>query len=380
MKRCTLLFSLVIFFTSCQSKPPPEIIRPVRAMQLQKKQWVSLHAFPGRTRAVERVNLSFRVEGQLIERPVYVGDRLLKEELLARLDPRDFEVRLENALGRLERAEADLRFAEKDYARAQNIQKEDPGAISQSLLDQKEEQRNRLKGEVKSLQAEVEQAEDRLKYTYLRAPFDGVIVATYVQNYEFVQAKQPIVRLLNTSQVEMVIDVPETMIGEIAGVDQIRVEFDALPEKMFPASVKEIGAEASTTTRTYPVTLLIEQPPEETIYSGMAGSAYFYTKQGKEEFDEEGYLVPPTALFTDDALEQTFVWIIDETSMSVQKKEVKKGSLTSQGIIINGDLKRGEWLVTSGVNYLHEGKVVRIYPVMLNTSGEQVPIQSIEAP
>jgi len=351
---------------------PPTPIRPVRAMQLQEEQWVRLHAFPGRTRAVERVNLSFRVEGQLIGRPVYVGDEVLKKELLAQLDPKDFEVKLQNAIGRLERAEADLRFAERDYTRAQNIWKKDPGAISESLLDQKNEEANRLKGEVKSLEAEVEQAEDQLSYTYLRSPFDGVVVATYVQNYEYVNAKQSIVRLLNTSQVEMVIDLPESMIAGIRNIDKIIVEFDAIPGEEFSATIKEVGTEASTTTRTYPLTLVIDQPSNASIYSGMAGSAYLYSRSA-EGFNEEGFLVPPSSLMTDDELKNTYVWIINEESMDVEKRQVEKGTLTSRGIIIKGNLEEGEWIVTSGVSYLQDRQLVRVYPVTLNTEGEQVP-------
>lgn len=369
----TIFIFCLVCFSSCQKQPPPSPIRPVRAMMLQKKQWIRLNAFPGRTRAISRVNLSFRVEGQLIERPVYVGDHVLKGELLARLDPKDYEVNLQNAVGKLEKAEADLRFAQRDLQRAKNIWEEDPGAISASLLDQKEEERNKLQGEVKSLQAAVEHAGDQLKYTYLRSPYDGMIVATYVQNYEYVNAKQPIVRLLNTSQVEMVIDVPESMIGDIADVDRIVVDFDTIPGKDFSAEIKEIGTEASSTTRTYPVTLVIDQPLDETIYSGMAGNAYLYSSRSKG-FNEEGFLVPPSALMTDNSLQHTYVWVIDEEAMKVHKKEVKKGSLTSQGIVINGDLKEGEWIVTSGISYLHEGQVVRIYPVTLNLEGEQVPL------
>ncbi len=76
---------------------------------------------------------------------------------------------------------------------------------------------------------------------------------------------------------------------------------------------------------------------------------------------------------TDDELKNTYVWIINEESMSVEKRQVEKGTLTSRGIIIKGDLEEGEWIVTSGVNYLQDEQLVRVYPVTLNTEGEQVP-------
>ncbi len=365
-------FAFLVCLAGCQKPVSPPTIRPVRAMQLKTSELVRLHSFPGRTRAVERTNLSFRVEGQLIERPTYVGNEVIKGELLARLDPTDYEVKLQTALGELEKAQADLRFAENDYRRAQNIWKEDPGAISESLLDQKKEDANRLKGEVHSLEAKVQQATDQLSYTYLKAPYNGVVVATYVQNYEYIQAKQPILRLLDTSQVEMVIDVPENLIAQIPFVEKVVVEFDALPGVEFLAKIKEIGAEASTTTRTYPVTLVINQPEEATIYPGMAGYAFLFSSVSKE-FNEEGFLLPPSALVTDDSLNKTYVWVVDTDTMRVQKREVKKGRLTSQGILITDGLHEGEWVVTAGVHYLKDNQEVELAPVKLNASGEQIP-------
>ncbi|NGX62132.1 MAG: Multidrug resistance protein MdtA [Chlamydiae bacterium] len=369
--RQIILLLLLCFLSGCEKPISPPPIRPVRAMQLSSEELVRLYSFPGRTRAVDRVNLSFRVEGQLIDRPGSVGDEVLKGELLARLDPTDYEVAVENSLGNLEKAQADLRFAERDYKRAQNIYKEDPGAISVSLLDKKKEEKNRLQGEVRSLEAELQSRIDQLSYTYLRAPFDGMIVAAYAQNYEYVQAKQPIIRLLNTSQVEMVIDVPESLIGEIPFIEKVIVEFDALSDLQFPAKIKEIGTEASTTTRTYPVTLLIDQPEETEIYAGMAGSAVLLS--GKpSELSEEGFLLPPSSLLADDTLQKTYVWIVDEESMAVTKREVEKGRITSQGVVIESGLQEGEWVVTAGVHFLHEGQEVRLQPVTLNASGEQV--------
>ena len=71
-------------------------------------------------------------------------------------------------------------------------------------------------------------ARDQLSYTELKAPFDGVVVETYVENFETVVAKQPIARLLNPSSIEFVINVPENLIGLAPNVETIEVEEDGL--------------------------------------------------------------------------------------------------------------------------------------------------------
>jgi len=366
-----LLICLLILLTSCGKKEEkPESIRPVRALQIVAEETVQTRVFPGRTRAVNRVNLSFRVEGPMIERPAFVGERVNKGQLLAKIDPRDYEVNLQIVKGKLERAEAQLRFAERDYERAMNIWKKDPGAISQSLLDQKKETVNELKGQLVSLQGDVDAAQDQLSYTDLVSPFDGMIVATYVERFEYVNAKQSILRLLDTSRVEMVIDVPESQITEIKDVKEIKVILDSLPGREFDARIKEIGTEASATTRTFPVTLVIDQPEDATVLAGMAGYAMLFGQE-TPDFSEKGHLVPTTSIISDVDKKITYVWLINPDTMKAYLQPVQKGKLTERGVIITGGLKDGEWVVTSGANLLREGQVVRILPVTLDEQGRQ---------
>ena len=47
--------------------------------------------------------------------------------------------------------------------------------------------------------------------------------------------------------------------------------FDTFPDREIPAQIKEVGTEASTTTRTYPVTFIMDQPDDTKILPGMAG-------------------------------------------------------------------------------------------------------------
>ena len=362
MRYCVFLL-LLLLTVGCkeQEEKPPGPIRPVKAIQVTDVTFIGGRTFPGITRAESRVNLSFRVDGPLVERPVNVGDRVKKGDFLARIDPRDYEVRLRNAQARLERSQANLTFAVSDFMRAIRIQKEDPGAISERLVDQKREDRNRYLAEVKSLMAEVDAAKDSLSYTYLKAPYRGTIVATYVENYEHVRAKQPIVRMLDISRIEMIVGVPDNLIIYVPFVQEVTVTIDTFPSREFPAKVKEIGTEASLTTRTYPVTLIMDQPDDIDILSGMAGSARL-AKADLPEGMERGVEVPYSALFSPEEEKKSYVWIIQEETMTVARREVTKGTFTETGIMITEGISPGEWVVTGGVHYLREGQTVRFMP------------------
>ncbi|MCH7726962.1 MAG: efflux RND transporter periplasmic adaptor subunit [Planctomycetes bacterium] len=188
------------------------------------------------------------------------------------------------------------------------------------------------------------------------------MTATYVKNYETVQAKQQILRIVNSSKIEMIIDIPEQLISLIPYAKDIKCKFDAFPDVEVLAKIHEIGAEASQKTRTYPVTLIMDQPEGVTILPGMAGIA-----TGRAEIPEtmnlDGYEIPETAIMEGDG-DKGSVWLIDESSdpPTVERLEVTRHpshSLTPQGVRVTG-LSVGQRIATAGVHYLKEGQKVRV--------------------
>ena len=357
------LFFLILLslIPSCSKKEEEEkeIIRPVRTYEIPSAGRFSERNFPGRAKATQEVDLAFRVSGPLIEFPVDVGDSVKAGDIVARIDPRDFEVNVKSAQGRLDNAIAASRRAQSEYQRELNILNQDPGATSQTAVDRKREQRDKARADIKSLEANLDSAKDQLDYTYLRAPFDGNVVSTFVENFENVQAKEPILRILDDSKIEMVVNIPESMISLAPLVEEILVEFDTFPGIEIPATIKEIGTEASETTRTFPVTLIMNQPEGIRILPGMAGKA-----QGTPPNDKNlrtfGIEIPITSVFTDEASGETFVWVIDKTNLVVNKRQVETGEIADNGIQVISGLDEGEIIASAGVHYLFEGQKIKL--------------------
>jgi RND family efflux transporter MFP subunit len=361
---CFSLFFVSLALPGCEEAiPEKEVLRSVRAIQVADSSEFASRSFPGQAKATQEVDLSFRVAGPLITLPVKVGDTVRKGRDLARIDPRDFEVDLRNAEGRLDRAVAELQRAEADYERVLRIQKEDPGAVSQSMVDRKRQVAESTSADIRSLQADVDSAGDKLRYTFLKAPFDGIVTATYVENYQVLKLKQPVLRLIDHSQIEMIISIPENLISQadvLQTVDNpLRVRFDPFPDREIEAQIKEIGKEASRTTRTYPVTLILDQPEDIKILPGMAGKAMRAVEVPGAE-TQAGIIIPEMALFSPDDSGKDFVWVIDAQSKKAAKREVKTDELLDTGIAIKEGLKPGEWVATAGVHSLKEGQQVRI--------------------
>ena len=355
-----LLPSLLLGGCGGDEAPEAEVIRPVRAIQVAVGGSLTDRSFPGRAKATQEVDLSFRVSGPLI---VLANDIVGKEykqgELVARIDPRDYEVELENAQGQFARAEAALERADNDYKREQRILTQDAGATSKAAVERKMAGRDTAAADVKALKASVSAAEDRLAYTTVTAPFDSTVVSQYVQNFEHVNAKQAIVRMVDHSRIEMVVNIPENLISNLPYISNIRAVFDAFPGVEVPATIKEVGREASKTTRTYPVTIIMDQPEGIKILPGMAGRT---TADNRSPDDARGdtILVPISAIFSPEENDKSFVWVGDGETGIVSRREVGIGELTDTGVPVLSGIEPGDWVITAGVSYLSEGQKVKL--------------------
>jgi RND family efflux transporter MFP subunit len=335
--------------------PEPETANPPRsgkAMQVVAPSTIASRSFPGRAEAGQEVNLSFRVAGPLIELPVSVGDAVKQDDIVARIDPTDYQSVVSSLEGQLQSAQAAANRAQAD-------------STSEMALDRARQLRDSTAAAVRSTRATVTGARDQLSYTSLSAPFDGEVVETYVENFETVVPMQPILRVVDRASIEFRISVPENQIVYAPYVTGATVTFDALPGVEVPAVIKEIGKEASQATRTYPVTLAMEQPEGADILPGMAGEALMEADL-PEESARLGIQIPTTALFAEDDTEKSYVWVIDPGTSTLERRQVQTGDLSEFGILIRSGLEAEEWVVVAGASLLSAGEEVRI----LGTSGE----------
>lgn len=336
-----ILLLVIALGISCSQNQKNKIAvqtRPVKAIEIGNINAFNGRAFPGRARAVQQVNLSFSVNGSLIELPVKIGDNVKKGTLIAKLDPREFEAKLQSA-------QAEFNRDQQNFLRAQALVGK--GHISKVDYDL-------LKAKLGVSKANQDLAQKSLKDSVLLAPFDGKISNLYVENYQTISNQQNIARLLDSSQIEMVVQIPEVVISDISRVKDIVVHFDSFPNYAIPAKIKEVSNEASPETRTYPVTLIMQQPKDIEVLPGMAGKATGRIEPTKET--QNKFTIPASAVMTNDTEKKTYVWIINPKTHEVHRRPIQIGELTPTGISVVGGLHEGEWVVTAGIHSLKEGE------------------------
>ena len=306
--------------------------------------------------------------GRLIELPIEgrEGQEVKQEELLARIDPKDFETNLRNVEGRLKETQAALQLAKSEFARVKRIQDKDPGAVSAADIDRKREAVNATEGRIRSLRAEVEDAKNKLSYTYLKAPFSGLIANRYVDNFQNIKPKQPILRLEDISSVEVLVGLPERVVSvaQAAETGEERLvkafaQFPAAPNRQFELQLKEYATRADPATQTYQVVLQMTQPEDLNILPGMTATVTLTIGGGSRS--EKLVIIPAIAVLAEPS-GKSFVWIVNTEELTVRKQEVKVGGISgSENIDVLEGLEGGETIAVAGILKLKEGMKVRLW-------------------
>ena len=128
---------LVTLYLSACSQPEPqekEIIRPVSLYKVKEDRHET-REFSGRAKAVQEIDLAFRVPGSLLDFPVSVGDSLSAGQVIAAIDPETYENALALANARVAQVESELTYQKREYQRAQDIRSRNKQLISKEELD-----------------------------------------------------------------------------------------------------------------------------------------------------------------------------------------------------------------------------------------------------
>lgn len=343
---------LLLMLTACGEKEEetaPPLTRPVKTFVVDGGSTDAVRTFPGRVDASQRAELSFRIPGSLQEILVKEGDLVEKGQVLARLDPADYRLIYEDR-------KATFDNAQSNYSRAKELVGD--GNISRMDFD-------RMEANFRSSSAALSQAEKDLEYTVMKSPFRGRVAQRKAEKFEEVQAKQTIFTLQNTSELDIVIDVPESVIRMVRSMDEEHRSldttekvsetrayalFEGRPNERFPLKPKEIATKANEQTQTFRATFTMASPSQFTVLPGMTTTVVLDLSK---LIDTDGMVkrVPVRAVQGDSGL-QPRVWVLDPQTMTVSAQEITIGRMSGGMIEVLDGLAGGEEIVAVGAPYL----------------------------
>ena len=164
------------FITGCEEQPvsTEPVVRPVKIMVIEGQTASNIFEYPGKVSPSQESYMAFEVEGRITSFPVKEGQRVRKGNILAKLDPRDYEARYAAELARLRQAKA-------EYRRYAALYESRNTSLSELQIKQ------RL---FEVQKAVVRVAQKALNDTKLVAPFSGRIAKKLVKDFQNVQAKK----------------------------------------------------------------------------------------------------------------------------------------------------------------------------------------------
>ena len=193
----------------------------------------------------------------------------------------------------------------------------------------------------------------RLGTPYCVRPTAGAIADVLVEENETVPSGQPIVRLASGTHPEIVLAVSEVTIPFLSVGDKVEVSLDALPGRLFAATLSEVGVAASPEASTFPAVARLDEA-SDVVRSGMAADVRLQLQTG----GTEGVLVPFVSVGED--TRGRFVFVLEPDGAgeegTVRRRPVTVGETLQAGSIhVVSGVRPGERVVTAGVRRLVDG-------------------------
>lgn len=336
-----MLLPLLMFYGCGKKKTTTEYTQYVKTEVVENTNKAGSLTFPGKTKPTDDINVSFRISGPILKVHVKAGDHVRKGQLIATMDPRDYQIQLDATQAEYNNIKADaervIAMFQENSTTASNFDKARYGLeqITQKL-------NNHL---------------NQLADTKLYSPIDGYVQEILHEGGETVAAGMPVVALFGSGALEIEINVSAFDYANRNRMNEAYCKFDLFDET-FPLKVSSVSAEANA-SQLYTVRLKFAGPYDRSkITPGMTTMVYV-------NYDNDSTFtnvsIPTTAIFQEN--EQSKVYVYDQKSGTVKSRNVTIKRLHRDGTAeVSHGLTNGETIITAGIHHITDGEKVTPIP------------------
>lgn len=379
-----LLFMVMITSVTsvCGAEPGRPAI-PVCVSTAETAQGGSDLRFSANITPRTQVNLAFKVGGYILDiamvpgpdgalREIRAGDKVTRGMVLARIDPKDYEVRVNQARASLEGARASLEMARKNFDRYQNLVKK--GYIAKSDFDRAQEGFDVSSSRVDVAGTQLEQAGIQLNDCTLKSPINGVVVSRFIERGSLVGSGTLGFVLMDLNAVKAIFGVPDALLTRIHPGDSLPVIVDALNHRAFKGIVTAVSPAADAKSRVFDVEVTI-QNPDGILKDGMIAAVRVEDAPPSETHSSSGQakdLLPAGAVVISlqsvvrppDASDGYMVFVLAEKNGQTvaSARRVKLGNVAGRSIVVLNGVSPGEQVITTGATIVYDGAAVNVVP------------------
>ena len=350
----TLALAASLALAACsKNEAPPEPVRSVKVMTVGVDTFKSGYEFAGEVRPRVESRLGFRVAGKIIKRQAELGQRVKAGQVLAQLDPRDFQLAADAARAQVAAASTNRDLAAADFKRYAALK--DQNFISGAELERRETTLKAAQAQLDQAKAQLASQGNQAGYTSLVADVSGVVTAVEAEPGQVVTAGSPVVRIAQDGPRDVVFSVPEDKIAAIKPGSEVAVRVWANGGAALAGKVREVAASADPVTRTYSVKVSLNAaatPPA-------LGATVYVSPQALSHVGTPVIKLPTSALRKEGA--GTAVWVLDKPTMTLKSQPVQIATADGNEAVVAAGLQPGMLVVAAGVHVLSPGQKVTIY-------------------
>lgn len=289
---------------------------------------------PGETEAWQDVRVAADTSGRIEWIGPQEGEKVLKGELLVKIDVSALKAALD-------RAEASYKLADKLYQRRQRL-------FERKIITQEELDRSLTERAL--AYTELQQAKVNYSHGFLRSPITGVVNHLFVDVGEFIETGKPLVDLVNVDKIKINAHVPELDVRYLGAGQKTQVKIDAFPDRQFMGKIDFVAYKADPATKTFLVRSVIDNPTHD-IRPGMIARVAFLRRVITDA------LVAPLFSLVDKGGERI---LFVEKDGFAHARTISIGVIEGDRVQITSGLKAGDHLIVTGQKEVEEGMKVEV--------------------
>jgi RND family efflux transporter MFP subunit len=330
--------------SSLIAQTPPDKV--VSVAQVQQQVMLPHTMVTAQVQSRYQADVTAGVEGRLLwlAEP---GTQIKQDEVIARLDTTPLQLRVDEMHARISKADIQWRRLQKDTARLLELSKNNSVALTQ--LDQISADRDGAEAELKLLRAQLAQLQDQIDRSSVKAPFAGVVAQRFHQYGEDISRTDALVRLVNLSDLEVVVFAP-LKYAAFLQQNQLLQVFHSGGESQLP--VRNLIPVSDMRSQTFEARIKVPEQLLANFQVGQLVSVAVPTAIARQQL-----LVPRDAVVVKS--EGQFVFVVD-SEQKAQQKAVVLGQGMGKLIAVDAELSAGEHIVIRGGDTLTQGDKVKV--------------------